>query len=839
MAVKQDGEEEDKEDDTTEGHSWLGKSVTVDTCYLRRSKVFDNRVLVIENIKTGSKYMRVTLTLLDGPQKKFVDTFAKDIAFSSRYTEAPKVVSVDINQLRPNWRMPPGTMFAASSFVPGDLKLVMPLAQALPQSPDQPYDYALTLRDISPQHIEKAAIMAVLWRKLSYFHGGDRTWTHYNLEQVVAVSCNNESYATKEIQKRTRVNQLVIQNRFLRAVCNGHYPIPAEQRSIGRAVLHEWQAATAGRILDVIDACRNKDGKNETLAEIKESVYIHGSEERILVSVTLLQKQTIAILHAATGLGKTFVASVVAMQKLVFVIAHPNALVQWATEASKVGCHATWIEDHRVLAERIATMDADRNQMLIISHTMFRSGVLAHGTIPTPDVIIIDEVHTPFASPVHRFMRKFPDVFKLGMTATLTDEVHQPIADLFAIDHRLVPAFTYKIPAAAKGAVYPTAKFDIQYISLTELERHSYNIVHQIGERTEQIRALLFPNRHENDHSDDHTANKTYVNKIWKDIMRKLTTANKKIQEKLVNIMLRCNHRDRDRFWEAIMNISGKHSYVKIRADAEAEPIPDTNDSAPETQRRFDAVVQERKALLGAYSYAAKVIVEASNAEQAPEIECGVCYDSVSNYVMSANCGHFLCIYCYKKVNECPMCRTRAAWRQIQAVRTEFAETSHQNAHQKEMGTSTKFAGLAELIRKENDGRMVIISPLTSLLPDIDTEMRKVGLNLVTLAGASAVLQGKLRKWRKGGSHGLLSGPEIPSLNLSEAKTLVFLSPLLTDTELIQSVGRVVRQGSFHKEVRIVMLAACDTIESSSLLQRSNQFGDIIQKISRGQISTE
>lgn len=846
MAAKQVGEEEeDNEDDVKESHSWLGKSVTVDTCYLSRSKVFDNRVLVIENIKTGIKYVQVTLTLMDGPQKKFIDKFDKDIAFSSRYTEAPKLVSIDINELRPSWRMPPGTMFGTSSLVPVDLKLVMPLAQALPPCPDQPYHYPLTLRDISRQHIEKAAIMAVLWRKLSYFHC-DRKWTHYSLEQVVAVSCNNETYATKEIQKCTRVNQLRHQNRFLRAVCNGHYSIPAEKRSIGRAVLHEWQAVTAGRILDLIDACRNKDGKNETLAEIEDSVYIHGSEERVVVSVTLLQKQTIAILHAATGLGKTFVASVVALQKLVFVVAHPNSLVQWTTEASKVGCHATWIQDHRVLAERIASIEGDRDQMLIISHTMFRSRRLANTTMPTPDVIIVDEVHTPFASSVHRFMQKFPDVFKLGMTATLPDEVHQPIADLFAIDHRLIPAFTYKIPPVTNAAVYPAAKIEIEYISLTELERHSYNIVHQIGERAEQIRALLFPNRHEEDDSDDHSrrqreANETYVNKIWKDIMRKLTTANKKIHNKLVNIMLRCKHRHR--IWDAIMNISGKHNYVKIRADVEAEPNPDTHDSAPETQRRLDAVAEEREALLGAYSYAAKVIVEASNVDTTPKIECSVCYDSTADYVMSAKCGHFLCTYCSKMVDECPICRARAAWRPIQAVKTDFAGLPQavQTSQQKEMvpATSTKFARLAKLIRKENDGRMVIISPLTSLLPDIDTEMRKLGLNLVTLSGASAVLQGKLRKWRKGGSHGLLSGPEIPSLNLSEAKTLVFLSPLLTDTECIQSVGRVVRQGSFHKEVTIVWLAASNTIETETLQQRSRQFADIIQKISRGQISTE
>lgn len=849
-ATTQDEKDRDQDidEDAKEAHSWLGKRVTVDTCHLPRSKVFDNRVLVIENIKVAIKYVQVTLAMADGSQRKFIDKFSKGIAFSTRYTQAPKLVSVDINELRASWRMPPNTIFAARTFQPADLKLVMPFAQVMPPVEDAPYPFPLTLRDVG--HLEKAAITAVLWRKLSYFHP-ERLWAHYDLEQVVAASCNDESYATKDMEKCTQVTQLEYQDRFIRAVCAGYYPISAEKRSVGRAVLHEWQAVTAGRILDLIDACRNNDGRNTVLAEMKESVLVQGTEERrIDVNVTLLCKQTIAILHAATGLGKTFVASVVALQKLVYVIAHPNALVQWATEASKVGCKSTWIQDHRVLAERIASLEQDREQMLIISHTMFRSRGLANVTMPTPDVIIVDEVHTPFAPSVHRFVHQYPNIFKLGMTATLSEEVHKPIADLFTIDHRLVPAFTYKIAAVAKGAVYPKAKLDIQYVSITEMEMHSYHIVHHLGERVDQIRALLFPNSGEDDDEAgaasqrQRDANRMFTNKIWKDIMRKLTSTNKKIHQTLVNIMLRCNHRDR--FWETILNMCGKQSFMKIKAAVEAENVPDSHDSAPETQRRLDAVAEERKKLLGAFSYTSKIIVEASNVDQAPEIECSVCYDSTADYVISANCGHFLCSHCSHMCRDCPICRTKAAWKPVQDVKKDFTSAPQPVPKQMEVqteemlaATSTKFARLARIIQEEKDGRMLIVSPLASLLPDIDNEMRKIGLNLITLSGASAVLQGKLRKWRKGGSHGLLSGPEIPSLNLSEAKTLVFLSPLLTDTELIQSVGRVVRQGSLHKEVKVVILVANDTIESTTMAQRYREYDECIQKISKGQISTD
>ena len=56
--------------------------------------------------------------------------------------------------------------------------------------------------------------------------------------------------------------------------------------------------------------------------------------------------------------------------------------------------------------------------------------------------------------------------------------------------------------------------------------------------------------------------------------------------------------------------------------------------------------------------------------------------------------------------------------------------------------------------------------------------------------------QATLRAWQGGGFKGLLSDPELPALNLSEASVVVFLSPMLTDAQFVQAAGRVVRQGS-------------------------------------------
>ena len=65
-----------------------------------------------------------------------------------------------------------------------------------------------------------------------------------------------------------------------------------------------------------------------------------------------------------------------------------------------------------------------------------------------------------------------------------------------------------------------------------------------------------------------------------------------------------------------------------------------------------------------------------------------------------------------------------------------------------------------------------------------------------------------------GGFKGLLSDPGLPALNLSEASTVVFLSPMLTDTQFVQAAGRVVRQGSYHARVRVIVLAAAQSTET-------------------------
>ena len=160
---------------------------------------------------------------------------------------------------------------------------------------------------------------------------------------------------------------------------------------------------------------------------------------------------------------------------------------------------------------------------------------------------------------------------------------------------------------------------------------------------------------------------------------------------------------------------------------------------------------------------------------------------------------------------------------------------------EKEQKTSGKLMRLKEIIDElSSDGRALVICPLKSMLADIHNEMKKLGVTLAVLGGCTSQLQGTLGRWRKGACKGLLSAPDIPSLNLSEASTIVFLSPLMTDTEYTQATGRVVRQGSDAvrrgESVRVIILGSKDTVETADL-PTIERFKKIAFDIAQGGVS--
>ena len=113
-----------------------------------------------------------------------------------------------------------------------------------------------------------------------------------------------------------------------------------------------------------------------------------------------------------------------------------------------------------------------------------------------------------------------------------------------------------------------------------------------------------------------------------------------------------------------------------------------------------------------------------------------------------------MCRECLPRVRDCPLCRARgAAWRSGRALRQELAAS--QDAAESEEGqqTSGKFYELACIIRGLGETeRVLVVSPLRSMLDDVRTEMSKLGVPHAILRGGAVEQQATLRAWQTGGS---------------------------------------------------------------------------------------
>jgi SNF2 family DNA or RNA helicase len=358
---------------------------------------------------------------------------------------------------------------------------------------------------------------------------------------------------------------------------------------------------------------------------------------------------------------------------------------------------------------------------------------------------------------------------------------------------------------------------------MSSIERSAYTVALEIGRPDAVIRAMLFP--------ATGGEGEGYKQRVWRDIMRSLSEANKRVEQELVHILTRAVHQH-DHQTE-IEEKLGPSVTGRIYQLVAARELPESYDSAPLTERRLAGVWASRTRLLGAYAFAAGVLCRLG---AAASVDCPVCYDTVDDFFV-AQCGHFVCRDCMPQLRGCPLCRTQdAVWRSGLALRQELAASQDAAPAEEERQTSGKFYELARILHELGETeRVLVVSPLRNMLDDVCKEMGKLGVALAILRGGTVEQQNTLKAWQAGGFKGLLSDPDIPALNLSEASTVVFLSPALTDTQFVQATGRVVRQGSLHRRVRVVVLAAAQSAETDDAA-RVERFRAIAHDMSQGKI---
>ena len=506
---------------------------------------------------------------------------------------------------------------------------------------------------------------------------------------------------------------------------------------------------------------------------------------------------------------------------LTYCIVLPNSTRPWATQATLTGAQAVALK--RAAAARTAE-GASRGGLIIFSHALLRSYRMQQLQLPKPDLIIVDEVHKAsggFPDAVFRFLERFRSVFALGLTATLWsgsgNTAEKAVARLLGLDVRALPAAVIRVPSScASAVVYPAADFEFRQVRLSSIERSAYTVALEIGSFDAVIRSMLFPAT-----GDDRDG---FKQRVWRDIMRSLSEANKRVKTEVVSVLTRAVHQHAHR--AEIEQKLGPSVTGRIYELVAARELPESCDSSPHTERRLESTWASRKRLLGAYAYAAGVL---SKLGAAASVECPVCFDTDDEYYV-APCGHFVCRECLPQVRDCPLCRARgSAWRSCRALRQELAATQEAAPADEERQTSAKFLELARITHALGETeRVLVVSPLKSMLDDVREEMAKLRVPLAILRGGAVEQQNTLKAWQTGGFKGLLSDPDLPSINLSEASTVVFLSPMLTDTQFVQAAGRVVRQGSHHARVRVIVLAAAQSAETEDAA-RADRFRQLSQ----------
>ena len=759
---------------------WVGRWVMLKPAAARGKRLPETLVAKVCRVtRSGTTAAVVLQYSANGVTKTYTDSFPRGEAFSTRYLQVQEAAApLDKEQFLRQWCFRGPTQSAPRS---GEA-----LGAILPE-------FQLETNITVPRAVgantpdgRRAAVAAVLACSIQPFQFGD----------IFRVECGGLSFETTSNAVRAEAHARLLRDGHLQGVFQGRAPPDASTRRLGRCTLHPWQAAVLARVMQLMQS------PERMLADFRCWA---GHDVRVQCLVPQTQKA--AVLNAGTGMGKTFVAAALALDRLTFCIVLPNSTRQWAQQATLTGAHAVWAESTEALKRAVAARTADgasRGGLVIFSHTLLRSHHMQQQELATPDLIIVDEIHKAsdgFPEAVFRFLKRFRSVFALGLTATLGSDdgnTEKEVARMLGLDVRALPAAVIRVPSCANAAVYPASSFEFRKVRMSNIERSAYTVARET--RGGVIRALLFP--------ATGTDADGYELRVWRDIMRTLSEANKRVEKTLVNILTRTVQQQA--YHADIEGRLGPSAASRIyELVAEREP-PESFDSGPQTQRRLDEVWASRTRLLGAYAFAAGVL---SRLGAAASVECPVCFDSVDQYYV-ARCGHFVCEECLPRVRGCPLCRaSNPVWRSGAALREELAASEDTQAEEQRQ-TSGKFYELARIIHALGESeRVLVVSPLRSMLDDVRTEMSKLGVKLAILRGGAVEQQATLRAWQGGGYKGLLSDPDLPSLNLSEASTVVFLSPMLTETQFTQAAGRVVRQGSLRASVRVIVLGAANTIE--------------------------
>ena len=154
----------------------------------------------------------------------------------------------------------------------------------------------------------RAAVAAVLACSIQPFQFGD----------LFRVECEGLSFESTSDAVRAEAHARLQRDGHLEGLFRGSAAHEEATRKLGRCTLHPWQAAVLARIMQLTQS------PGRMLADFGCWAPPH------TVRVQCMVPQNAAVLHAGTGMGKTFVAAGLAVDMLTYCIVLPNSTRQWA-----------------------------------------------------------------------------------------------------------------------------------------------------------------------------------------------------------------------------------------------------------------------------------------------------------------------------------------------------------------------------------------------------------------------------------------------------------------------------------------------------------------------------
>ena len=281
--VEDDGGNASGERSVRQRNEWEGRTVVFSHAVAPRKMLkVPMKILKINGASAKLQYKQ------QGQTKEHVDSFPVGTDLSTRYTRVHEEAQMDLDRFLQDWSChdvadPPPL---AAPALP--LTDVLPVGQMPTNIPESESAWRLLrLMGVDP----RSAISAVLAAGIRPFKPAE----------VYRASCDGLVFETTSEHLRRVGHACDLKRAFLQELLGG---VPRTGgRRVGHCELHPWQAAVAANIMET----RSDNGS--MLVELRQDVAQHS------VKVELCVPQRAAVLHAATGTGKTYVACMLAMGK--------------------------------------------------------------------------------------------------------------------------------------------------------------------------------------------------------------------------------------------------------------------------------------------------------------------------------------------------------------------------------------------------------------------------------------------------------------------------------------------------------------------------------------------